>query len=116
MPSDIVKFASKYSTPCKKLNIAPKIIVRLKLNNAAYLFPNTIALCAQVQVAPDNNRITVFKRGTSQGFNTSIPGGGQIPPISKDGERLAAKNAQKKAKKNIASDAINKSIPDLNPD
>jgi hypothetical protein len=32
-------------------------------------------------------------------------------PISIDGVRLASKNAQKKAKKNITSETINKIIP-----
>jgi hypothetical protein len=37
--------------------------------------------------------------------------GGQILPISIVGVRLAAKNAQKKAKKNITSEMMNKIIP-----
>jgi len=53
----------------------------------------------------------VFKRGTSNGLKTSIPFGGQTVPISIVGVKLEAKNAQKKAKKNITSEAINKSIP-----
>ena len=62
-------------------------------------------------VAPEQSRIRVFNRGTSNGLNTSIPLGGHIDPISIVGAKLAAKNAQKKAKKNITSEAINKSIP-----
>lgn len=62
-------------------------------------------------VAPEQSNIRVFSRGTSNGLNTSIPLGGHIDPISMVGAKLAAKNAQKKAKKNITSEAINKSIP-----
>jgi hypothetical protein len=66
-------------------------------------------------VAPEVNNIRVFNRGTSNGLKTSIPLGGQILPISIVGAKLAAKKAQKKAKKNITSEAMNKSIPYLNP-
>jgi hypothetical protein len=57
----------------------------------------------------------VFNNGTSIGLKTSIPFGGQIEPISITGANAAAKNAQKKAKKNIISETINKSIPYLKP-
>jgi len=40
-----------------------------------------------------------------------MPFGGQMVPISTVGARLAAKNAQKKAKKNITSLAIKSNIP-----
>jgi len=62
-------------------------------------------------VAPEQSNIRVFNSGTSNGLNTSIPLGGHIDPISIVGAKLAAKNAQKKAKKNITSEAINRSIP-----
>ena len=41
--------------------------------------------------------------------------GGQIEPISITGAKAAAKNAQKKAKKNITSETINKIIPQRRP-
>jgi hypothetical protein len=53
----------------------------------------------------------VFNSGTSIGSKTSIPFGGQIDPISITGAKAAAKKAQKKAKKNITSETINKIIP-----
>jgi hypothetical protein len=53
----------------------------------------------------------VLTKGTSNGLKVSIPFGGQILPISIVGAILAAKNAQKKAKKNITSETINKIIP-----
>jgi hypothetical protein len=40
-----------------------------------------------------------------------IPFGGHTAPISITGAKLDAKNAQKKAKKNITSEVINKIIP-----
>ena len=81
------------------MNIAPKKTVKPKLIRLDFLSPKTIALCAHVQVAPESSKITVFKSGTSHGFKTSMPGGGHIPPISKEGDKLEAKKAQKKAKK-----------------
>jgi hypothetical protein len=53
----------------------------------------------------------VFKSGISIGSKGSIPLGGQIDPISITGARAAAKKAQKKAKKNIISDTMNKITP-----
>jgi hypothetical protein len=44
--------------------------------------PHKIAWCAQVQVAPEVKRITVFKKGTSHADSASIPLGGQTLPNS----------------------------------
>jgi hypothetical protein len=57
----------------------------------------------------------VFNKGTSIGSKTSIPFGGQMDPISITGAKAAAKKAQKKAKKNITSETMNKIIPYLKP-
>jgi len=62
-------------------------------------------------VAPEQSKIKVFNRGTSKGLKTSIPLGGHTVPISIAGVKLEAKKAQKKAKKNITSEAMNNSIP-----
>jgi hypothetical protein len=62
-------------------------------------------------VAPEQSNISVFNSGTLLASNTSIPRGGQMLPISIVGAKLAAKNAQKKAKKNITSETINRIIP-----
>lgn len=70
---------------------------------------------AQVTVTPDARRTAVFKRGTLNGFSGLIPVGGQQHPISGDGARDLWKNAQKKAKKNITSEVINKIIPHRRP-
>jgi len=64
-----------------------------------------------VIVDPESNKRRVFNRGTSKALNTSIPLGGQILPISIVGAKLAAKKAQKKAKKNITSETINRIMP-----
>jgi len=53
----------------------------------------------------------VLTRGTSKALNVGIPLGGQMLPISIVGVRLAAKKAQKKAKKNINSETMNRIIP-----
>ena len=69
----------------------------------------------------------MFKKGTSNGSKVLIPSGGQIPTAPSEskvsenssigslGVRLASKKAQKKATKNITSDAINKAMPYLKP-
>jgi hypothetical protein len=49
------------------------------------------------------------------GFKTSIPTGGQMPPMAIEGDTLVWKKAQKKAKKNITSEQINKIIPIFKP-
>jgi len=85
--------------------------VKIKPKTASILLPAVMAWWAYVTVAPEHNRIKVFKSGTSIGSNTSIPLGGQIAPISTTGAKAEAKNAQKKAKKNITSEAIKRIIP-----
>jgi len=57
----------------------------------------------------------VFNNGIFQGSNVTIKAGGQTPPITILGLKLEWKNAQKKAKKNIISETINKIIPILKP-
>jgi hypothetical protein len=59
--------------------------------------------------------MTVFANGKCNGFKVSIPLGGQIAPIVTAGATLEWKNAQKKAKKNITSEVINKIIPKRKP-
>ena len=71
--------------------------------------------CASVNVKPDDKSNIVFKKGSPHGFKTSIPAGGQTAPIQIEGFRLQWKKAQKKPKKNIISDVINKIIPNFKP-
>ena len=77
--------------------------------------PANIARCAHVIVTPDDNKITVFHRGNPHGFNAKIPLGGHIQPNATAGANEQWKNAQKKLKKNIISETINKHIPNLIP-
>jgi hypothetical protein len=70
-----------------------------------------MAWCEYVIVAPEQSKINVFSRGTSNGLKTSIPLGGHTLPISTAGVKLEAKKAQKKAKKNMTSEAMNRSMP-----
>jgi hypothetical protein len=44
-----------------------------------------IALWAKVTETPEDNKITVFKKGNSQISNTSIPKGGHEQPIDTAG-------------------------------
>jgi hypothetical protein len=53
----------------------------------------------------------VLTKGISIALKVLIPLGGQVFPISIVGVRLASKNAQKKPKKNITSEAIKRIIP-----
>ena len=53
----------------------------------------------------------MFNNGIAIGSNTSMPFGGQMLPISIVGAKLAAKKAQKKAKKNITSETMNNITP-----
>lgn len=53
----------------------------------------------------------MFIKGHLNGFNGSTPMGGQIPPMKILGLKLEWKKAQKKPKKIINSDIINKIIP-----
>jgi hypothetical protein len=64
-----------------------------------------------VILTPEDKRINVFKNGSSNGFITSIPFGGQTQPIETAGDRLEWKKAQKKPKKNSTSETINNTIP-----
>jgi len=54
----------------------------------AFLSPAKIALCAQVIVTPEDNKITVFHKGNPQGSNVTRPRGGQTQPIFNAGAKL----------------------------
>jgi hypothetical protein len=53
----------------------------------------------------------VFNSGIALASKASIFFGGQMFPISMAGDKLAAKKAQKNAKKNITSETMNKIMP-----
>lgn len=77
--------------------------------------PSIKAWCAHVTVTPEARRTAVFRSGTAKGFRGVIPVGGHVHPISGVGANLLWKKAQKKAKKNITSEVINKIIPHRSP-
>jgi ABC-type iron transport system FetAB permease component len=85
--------------------------VIIRPQTASTFLPAVMAWCAYVTVAREHNKIIVFNKGIALASNASIPLGGQIFPIASVGARLAAKNAQKKAKKNITSDTMNRIVP-----
>ena len=66
---------------------------------------------AQVTVTPEERSTAVFSRGTLKGSRGVIPVGGQHPPISGLGARLAWKNAQKNPRKKNTSDVIKRIMP-----
>lgn len=70
---------------------------------------------ASVIVRPERSNKEVLRRGTAKGFNGSIPKGGQVQPVSGVGARALWKNAQKNARKNIASEIIKMIIPTRRP-
>lgn len=109
--SEIVNGAFTYSNPCSAVNLPANPTV---INNACTAWlrsPATIAWCAHVTLAPDVNKINVFKNGTSHALNTSIPFGGHTDPISGVGDTADQKNPQKNAKKNHTSLKMNNIIP-----
>ena len=67
--------------------------------------------CAHVTVNPDARRTAVLSRGTENGSMGVMPGGGHVHAIWGVGAKAEWKNPQKKAKKNIISDVIKRSIP-----
>ena len=113
--SEIVNEAWQYSYTWKPVKKIAKNIVAKRLWFDIDFSPTIIALWQTVTVAPDVSRIKVFNKGTSHGLKVSIPKGGQTPPISIAGAILEWKKAQKKAKKNITSETINKTIPIRKP-
>jgi len=71
--------------------------------------------CAQVTDTPEASKTAVFSKGTEKGLMGSIPVGGQVHPSSGVGASDLWKKAQKKAKKNITSEVINRIIPHRSP-
>ena len=66
-------------------------------------------------VTPEANNINVLSKGNSKALIASIPKGGHSEPNSTAGASALWKYAQKIAKKNKASDAINKATPIFKP-
>lgn len=55
---------------------------------ASRRYPPNTAACDQVRDAPEVKSIAVFNNGINQGLITSIPLGGQTPPMSATGFKL----------------------------
>jgi hypothetical protein len=74
--------------------------------------PSLIKKCDIVIVAPEVNKIIVFNNGISKGLKIKFckSFGGQVKFNSILGAKPNQKKAQKKPKKNITSEKINKSI------
>lgn len=68
----------------------------------------------KVILTPEDTKINVFNRGMWKGLMDVIPVGGHMLPTSKAGFNEEWKNVQKKERKNITSDVINKTIPIFN--
>lgn len=66
-------------------------------------------------MTPEDRRTAVFRSGTLNGSSGVMPVGGQHPPISGVGARLAWKKAQKNPRKKKTSEVINKTIPYRRP-
>lgn len=71
------------------MNVKASNNVRINAIFAGSFLPAKISWCAHVTVAPDNNNINVFNKGTPHGLNVFILTGGHIEPISIAGDRLA---------------------------
>lgn len=112
----MVKGASQYSPICKAVKYIPKKAVRDRACVASFIFFSRRLWWAHVTVTPEAKRTAVFRRGTENGLIGVIPVGGHLHPISGVGARLLWKKAQKKAKKNITSDVMNRIIPRRRPD
>lgn len=92
---------------CININKEANNIVKNKPNKKYDFIPFINALCAQVTVNPELNKIIVLNKGNSKAGIVTIPKGGQVQKIQIDGARLEWKKAQKKEAKNIISETIN---------
>ena len=83
--------------------------------NAPFLYPFINEWWAYVTAIPDVNNIIVLNKGNSKGLIDSIATGGHLAPNSIVGEIAPWKKVQNIAKKNKASDTINKATPIFKP-
>src|SRR5215471_2973099 len=97
-----------YSYAWTEVKQMPRKTVSANPRSSPLRSPSISEWCAQVTVVPDNSRISVLRNGNSNGLNGWTVLGGHTPPT---GNRLDARNAQKKAAKNITSEAMNSAMP-----
>lgn len=90
-------------------------MVYTKPYKAPLLLPCIKEWWLYVTVTPEDNNITVFSKGNSKGLILSIPKGGHFAPSSTVGDNALWKKDQNIAKKNNASDIINKATPIFKP-
>lgn len=89
------------------MNKIPRRIVIIRVVIDILIFFSKKQWCAQVIVAPEDNKIIEFNKGIPIGIKILIPIGGQFLPNSMLGAILLWKKAQKNLLKNITSDTIN---------
>lgn len=104
-----------YSTPWKIVKTIAKNTVATNPYNVPPRLPCINEWWAYVTVTPDDSNRIVLSKGSSKGFIASIPIGGHWAPNSTVGDNALWKKAQNIAKKNNASDTINKATPMFNP-
>src|SRR5579859_3588373 len=107
MPPLKLKAAWLYSKACTEVKQRPRKTVTTRPWRVPLRLPSISAWCAHVTVVPDSSRISVLRKGNANGSKGWMLGGGQTPPIAGLGNRLDEKKAQKKAAKNITSEAMN---------
>jgi len=113
--SEIENDASWYSMPWRNVKYDPKKIVNVsETKHWLWLFSKN-PLWAHVTLIPEDNRTTVFSKGTPQGLKAWTPSGGQEDPTSILGDRAEWKKAQKNDKKKNTSEVINNNIPQRRP-
>jgi hypothetical protein len=115
MPSLMLNCALAYSYNWHVVNKMPNAIVIANAIVVSCLRPASKARWAHVTLIPEESNIIVLSNGRPHGFKTLIPLGGQIQPIAIEGDKLAWKNAQKNAKKNITSETMKSIIPYFSP-
>jgi hypothetical protein len=69
------------------VNIIASIIVYTKPYKAPLLSPCIKQWWLYVTVTPEDNKITVFNKGSSKGLIESIPKGGHLAPNSTVGDK-----------------------------
>src|SRR5262245_64559818 len=100
-----------YSYACTAVNSRPSATVRARPWISPLRSPSRSAWCAQVTVQPEVSRISVLSKGSENGSKVMMPSGGHTLPIASLGNSEASKKAQKKAAKNITSEAMNSDMP-----
>ena len=97
------------------MKYTPRSTVRAKETLVWVWLPLISLWWAQVTLTPEDNKITVFSKGTPNGLKAKIPNGGHSFPSSTFTAKLLWKKAQKKEIKKNTSETINKIIPQRKP-